>query len=85
MKQELRALNVPQPVRVKVGAGGRPVVLYLKGGARRIRQILDIWQIDDEWWRDRISRRYATLVLENGQKMTIYRNLLDGRWYVQEG
>jgi hypothetical protein len=85
MKQELRALNVPKPIRVKVGAGGRPLVLYLEGRARRIRQILNIWQIDDEWWRDRISRRYATLVLENGQMMTIYLNLLDGRWYVQEG
>lgn len=83
--RELRPLNLPRPLRVKTGAGGRPILIYLKRRAQRVQRILDIWQIDDEWWRDPISRRYATLILEDGRTVTIYRNLLDGRWYSQEG
>lgn len=81
----LRPLNTPRPLRVRTGAGGRPRVLYLKGGPRRVERILEIWQVDDEWWREEVSRRYATLVLEDGKTLTVYRDLLHGRWYVQGG
>ncbi|MFO8174974.1 MAG: hypothetical protein ACQET1_00915 [Gemmatimonadota bacterium] len=81
----LRPLNAPRPVRVRTGSGGRPTYLHLKRGARKVVQIREIWQIDDEWWREPISRRYATLVLEDGLTVTIYRDLLTGQWYLQEG
>jgi hypothetical protein len=83
--QALRPLNLPRPLRVRTGAGGRPRFLYLGGGAKKVQHIREIWQIDDEWWRDPISRRYATLVLEGGQTLTVYRDLRDRRWYLQEG
>ena len=79
----LHPLNAPRPLRVRVGDGGRPRLLHLKGGVRKVRQILEIWQVDDEWWRDPISRRYARLVLEDGQIVTVYRDLLSRRWYLQ--
>jgi hypothetical protein len=47
--------------------------------------VLEVWQIDDEWWRRSISRRYATLALEDGRIVTAYRDLLGERWYLQEG
>jgi hypothetical protein len=50
-----------------------------------VQQILEIWQIDDEWWRERISRRYATLALEDGQTVTVFRDLITMGWYLQEG
>lgn len=81
----LRPLNAPRPIRVRSGAGGRPQILYMKGGPRRVAQIREIWQIDDEWWRDPVSRRYGTLVLEDGLTVTVYRDLITGQWYLQEG
>jgi hypothetical protein len=81
----LRPLNVPRPVQVHVGAGGRPLSLHFRRGVRCVEQILEVWQLDDEWWRDRISRRYAILALEDGLTVTVYRDLLTGRWYLQEG
>jgi hypothetical protein len=57
----------------------------MKGGPRRVARIREIWQIDDEWWRDPVSRRYATLILEDGLTATVYRDLMTGRWYLQEG
>lgn len=83
--QALRPLNVPRPLRVRAGDGGRPRLLYLEGGIRKVQHILEIWQVDDEWWRDPISRRYARLVLEDGQIVTVYRDLVRRRWYLQEG
>jgi len=83
--QALRPLNAPRPLRVRTGNGGRPRFLYLKGGVRKVRHILEVWQVDDEWWRNPISRRYARLVLEDGRIVTVYRDLTDRRWYLQEG
>jgi hypothetical protein len=85
LPQSLRQLNVPRPLRVQTGAGGRPLSIHLKGKERRVRQILEVWQIDDEWWRERISRRYATLALEDGQTVTVFRDLITMGWYLQEG
>jgi hypothetical protein len=81
--QALQPLNTPRPLRVRAGGGGRPLFLYLQGGARKVQQILDVWQVDDEWWRDPISRRYAKLVLEDGRIVTVYRDLVSRRWYLQ--
>lgn len=83
--QALHPLNPPRPLRVRTGRRGRPRLLYLKGGVRRVQQILEIWQVDDEWWRNPISRRYARLVLEDGQIVTVYRDLLNRKWYLQKG
>jgi len=83
--QALRPLNVPRPIRVRTGAGGRPFAIRLERGEKRVGQILEIWQIDDEWWRERISRRYATLALDDGQIVTVFRDLVTERWYLQEG
>jgi len=83
--QSLRPLNVPRPIRVRIGTGGRPFAIRLEGGEKRVGQILEIWQIDDEWWRKRISRRYATLVLDDGRIVTVFRDLVTTRWYLQEG
>ena len=81
--QALHPLNVPRPLRVRTGSGGRPRLLYLKNGVRKVRQILEIWQVDDEWWRNPISRRYARLALDDGRIVTVYRDLLSRRWYLQ--
>lgn len=81
----LRPLNVPRPLRVRTGAQGRPLSIRLKEGEKRVKQILEIWQIDDEWWRKEVSRRYAALALEDGQMVTVFRDLVTGQWYLQEG
>lgn len=83
--QALRALNVPRPIRVRTGSGGRPRSIRLRGKEWRVKQILEIWQVDDEWWREPISRRYATLALEGGRMTTVFRDQVTGRWYLQAG
>jgi hypothetical protein len=44
---------------------------------------LDSWQLDDEWWRQRISRRYVAVMLEGGKRMLLFEDLVTGEWYEQ--
>ena len=50
----------------------------------KVASIQDLWQIDDEWWRARaIARLYYRVTTEDGRQLTLFRDLADGRWYVQ--
>jgi hypothetical protein len=87
---KLRALNEPRPVRVEADARGIPVRVAractrARDGrpGRRVTAVRETWRIDDEWWRRPISRLYHSVVLENGKSVTLYRDLVDGGWYVQ--
>ena len=51
-----------------------------------VTSINDLWQVDDEWWRDRpISRRYYQITTSNDRRLTIFRDQLNGSWYWQKG
>jgi hypothetical protein len=79
----VRALNLPRPVVVRVDAAGRPLALLEHGQLRRVDRVQDVWRIDDEWWRDPISRRYLALLLADGALRTLFQDLTDDRWYEQ--
>lgn len=80
---KLRALNEPRPARVETDDGGTPLAVLHGRRRRRVEAVRETWRIDDEWWRRRISRLYHTVVLEDGRSVTVYRDLVEGRWYVQ--
>ena len=56
-----------------------------------VTSINDLWQVDDEWWRERpISRRYYQVTTQdpatqNERRLTIFRDQLNGSWYWQKG
>ncbi|MBI5947794.1 MAG: hypothetical protein HY875_06635 [Chloroflexi bacterium] len=54
-----------------------------RGAYRRVTTIHDRWRIDDEWWRDEISRRYFAVELEGGRRVTLYHDLVADAWYAQ--
>ena len=76
-----RPLNHPRPLRVEADADGRPVAVYLSGCRHGVEAVLETWRIDDEWWRERaVSRIYFSVMAEGGRVMTVYRDLVRGRW-----
>ncbi len=80
----IRPLNRPRPVRVEAGEDGQPIAVYLSNRRYAMETVLEIWRIDDEWWRERpVSRVYFSLLLEGGRTVTVYRNLVSGRWAMQ--
>jgi hypothetical protein len=62
----------------------RPIAVWLSGRRHIVEAVLERWRIDDEWWRERpVSRVYYSLLLEDGRTVTVYRDLISGRWSKQ--
>lgn len=82
----LRSLGRPRPVEVRTDDQGEPRFVRLPGRpARQVAAVRERWRIDDEWWRHPISRSYRAVVLDDGRPVTLYRDLLEDRWYAQRG
>jgi hypothetical protein len=92
----VKPVNIPDQVQVKEDTSGRPVSVscsvhivqsctgYKKGIRHKevVTDILDRWRIDDEWWRSKpVSRLYYAVLFASGQRMVLYKDLVDGRWY----
>ena len=82
-RQRLRALKSPSPIRVRTDNEGFPAELHQKGKRLGVMAVRERWRIDDEWWREPISREYYALVLEDGRPIILFRDLVAGGWYGQ--
>ena len=88
----LRPLNRPRSLRVDAGEDGRPVAVWLSprrapvwaGRRVAVEAVLETWRIDDEWWRQLVSRVYYRLLLEDGRTVTTYWDVVRGRWWEQK-
>ena len=54
-----------------------------KNDTSAVAAILEIWRVDDEWWRQPISRRYVEVVLQSGRHVVLYEDLITGSWFMQ--
>ena len=79
-----RPVNVPEPVDVDE-ASSFSLPLAVRAPRRQaVVNIEDRWRIDDEWWRQEpISRLYFDVTLESGQRMELYKDLVNGGWLRQ--
>lgn len=72
------------PKKIEIAAQeGRPFVVRLKKRPVLVKDVVNMWRIDEEWWRKPISRLYFSLELENGARVTVFRDLVAGAWYRQ--
>jgi hypothetical protein len=80
----VRPLNQPRPIEVALDAQtGLPLALHDRRGRHTIARVQDSWRVDDEWWRDPISRQYVQVLLTNGAVRTLYHDLIADRWFEQ--
>jgi hypothetical protein len=80
---EIRPLYRPEQIVVKEDSRGFPV--KVGRGQLTVTAVEDRWRIDDEWWRtEPISRMYYSVILNNGIRMVIYKDLLGCQWYQQK-
>ena len=93
---QFRSMNLPVPIEVVEDGAERPVSITLpparfsrltkKGRSLMITSIDDLWQVDDEWWRERpISRRYYQVTTQDDRRLTIFRDQLNAQWHWQRG
>ena len=82
----IRPLNLPTPIDVAEDEGGGPLTLTLHGKSVQVAAVEDVWEIADEWWRPRpVHRAYYEAIMENGTKITVFRDLVAGGWWGQRG
>ncbi len=81
--QRLRPLRTPSPIQVQVGPQGLPVSVKRRSRHLKVEAVRERWRIDDEWWRNPISRQYFALVLEDGRPVILFRDLVTGEWFNQ--
>ena len=84
----LRSLNLPQPVHVMFTDNANrdciPIAVASDDTSwRRVESVGEVWQVDDEWWRDRIARRYVEVVLQGGAHVALFEDLTTNHWFVQ--
>ena len=80
----LRPLNLPVSIAVEEDARGRPLTLILRGRKLKVASIDDLWEIDEEWWREKpVVRMYYQATTEDGRPITLFRDLTSGEWYRQ--
>lgn len=81
----LRALNVPRRAEVEVGGEGAPV--RMRNAEKQhwvtIAAIRETWRIDDEWWREPVTRMYHEVLLEQGGRAVLIQDLTTKDWYLQ--
>ncbi len=76
----LRALNLPRPARVRMGAGGAPREV----DGRRVEQVRESWLVEDSWWTGRpLRRRYWEVVSARGRNLVVFHDLCSGEWFAQ--
>lgn len=96
---QLRPLNLPQPVQVELNSAGLPAVIAScsrpenskqcgdaidnRVAGKSVEAVMQTWQVDDEWWRAPISRRYVEVILEGGKHVVLYEDLTTNDWFMQ--
>ena len=76
-------LHMPRSVKVLANDSGEPAVVTRNGKSCQVVAILNSWRIDDEWWREEISRNYFQVELKNGPVVTVFHDLITNKWYEQ--
>lgn len=80
----LRPLNPPAPIEVEENERQRPTSITLKGQRVKVASIDDLWEIDQEWWREKpIARIYYEVTLEDDRRVIIFRDQVTDKWYRQ--
>jgi hypothetical protein len=79
----LRPLGLPQPLAVETDASGAPAWIVWRGQRVAVAAVRDRWRIDDEWWRQPVSRLYYALQLADGQLLVVFADLATGGWQQQ--
>lgn len=80
----LRVVNQPQPIIVEVSEAGAMTIGRQNTTIGKVEAILESWRIDDEWWRQTISRSYLVLLLEGGKRVVVFQDLTTGMWFMQQ-
>jgi hypothetical protein len=58
-------------------------MVRIKRNRLPVKDVLNVWRINNEWWRKEISRLYFLLEVESGARFPVFHDLKNGGWYRQ--
>ena len=74
----------PMPITVAEDVFHRPLFVTFLGDELKVDSIDQQWQDDAEpWERKPVSKLYYKVTLEDGQRLTVFRNMERGGWHRQ--
>ena len=79
----VRPLNAPVAITVTADHH-RPRSIVINRHRHDVERIQDTWIIEDEWWREPISRQYFALLLDDGTRRTVYHDRIADTWFLQD-
>ena len=77
-------LHAPRPLTVEAEDGpDGPVPRWVvwRGQRRGVVAIDDEWRVDDEWWRDEVSRHYFLVRVDGDRRLTLFLDRIAGTWW----
>ena len=75
-------VNPPRAIEVEIGGDGEPRHIRgdpLAGSVRAVQR----WITEVDWWSRPVSREYWRVLLRDRLLCEIYRDLADGRWFIE--
>ncbi|MCC7209329.1 MAG: hypothetical protein IT323_18610 [Anaerolineae bacterium] len=72
-----------QPITVEVDGLDMPHQFTWQGRVHPVQGIANYWRVDEDWWRGRICRNYFKLYTRTGLLAVLFKDLLNGRWYLE--
>ena len=77
-----RLFQNPRQIIVKTNAQGEPVAIYRGGKGDKVVSVGRNWRVNENWWREEISREYFQIETTGGLVGEVYHDLLSGSWYL---
>lgn len=68
-------------VEVRTGESGVPTELRTAAGWRLVREIVNHWRVETDWWRVPLDRDYLRCLLDGGECVEIFRDAAAGSWH----
>jgi hypothetical protein len=72
----------PEPIEV-IAPKGTPKAVKFRKRLLQVKEVLNMWRIEDEWWRTPISRLYYLVEFTSGSRFSVFQDLVTGQWYRQ--
>ena len=77
--------STPMAARVQEDEDFRPLAVSLEGKILEVVSIDERVEEEAEWWEpEPVFKMHYHVTLEDGQQMTIFRNMKTGGWYRSE-
>ncbi len=76
-----RLFDHPLPVLVTLGEDGEPVHLRWEL-EERVLEVCGRWRVDDDWWREPVSRAYYLLRTPTAL-LELFEDAAQGGWYLE--